>query len=274
MSRDLFSEEVIQGRSGDELAHWHEGIELLYIKEGTLCCLLQGKEFKLTQGTVCIINQKSVHRICSNGEETCIFQRLMIDPELFTADRRVWRKYIEPVLTDERFSHIIAPTKQTAVREIVNLINSIGDLERLRPEAYELPVIASLHMIFQKLFLLYQEAIGVTAAVINTDAVLFRKMADFVYANYAGKLSLEEIAANGNISRSKCCALFRKYAQHSPVDFLNLYRLEVSRELLKNTADSISNIAFACGFGQASYYNRLFLREYDETPTAYRKRMV
>ncbi|MDO4266780.1 MAG: AraC family ligand binding domain-containing protein, partial [Eubacteriales bacterium] len=201
MSRDLFSEEILADKNSHILAHWHEGIELLYIKEGALCCLLQGKEFKLAEGTLCIINQKRVHRIYCREEGDCVFQRLMLDPELFTGDRQICRKYIDPVLSDERFSHIIAPAKRTAVREIVNLMNSIGDLERLKPDAYELVVIACLHMIFQKLFILYQESIGAAASVINTDTVLFRKMADFIYRSYAEKLTLDEIAANGNISR-------------------------------------------------------------------------
>lgn len=65
--------------------------------------------------------------------------------------------------------------------------------------------------------------------------------------------------------------LFKKYTQNSPIEFLNLYRLEVSTSFLKNTTDNISTISLNCGFGQQSYYNRLFIREYGITPKEYRK---
>ena len=126
-------------------------------------------------------------------------------------------------------------------------------------------------MIFQKIYVMHESIKDKMSAPIDTDALLYRKMSDFIYKNYYQKLSLDDIAISGNISRSKCCIIFKKYAQNSPVDFLNLYRLEVSTSLLKNTNDSISSIAIDCGFGQQSYYNRLFLREYSMTPKEYRK---
>uniref|UniRef100_UPI000B0A6E20 helix-turn-helix transcriptional regulator n=1 Tax=Clostridium sp. NkU-1 TaxID=1095009 RepID=UPI000B0A6E20 len=52
--------------------------------------------------------------------------------------------------------------------------------------------------------------------------------------------------------------------------FLNSYRLEVSRGLLKDTADSITQVALACGFNHLSYYSKLFLRSYGCTPSQYR----
>ena len=106
--------------------------------------------------------------------------------------------------------------------------------------------------------------------MVNPDILIYRRINDFITRNYTRKLTLDEIAASGNISRSKCCALFQEYAGHTPINFLNLYRLKASTELLRNTTDSIASIALACGFIQQSYYNRLFLREYGMTPKEYR----
>lgn len=96
-------------------------------------------------------------------------------------------------------------------------------------------------------------------------------MCDFIYTNYMNKLTLENITSMGNVSKSKAINIFNKYAQRSPVDFLNLYRLKVASEKLKNTEQSISEIALNTGFNQPSYFNRLFFREYNMTPSEYRK---
>lgn len=38
------------------------------------------------------------------------------------------------------------------LKEIINFINVIKDIEELNPEAYELSIIAFLHMIFQNIY--------------------------------------------------------------------------------------------------------------------------
>ena len=45
----------------------------------------------------------------------------------------------------------------------------------------------------------------------------------------------------------------------------------MSAEKLATTSEQITEIAYACGFGQPSYFNRLFLKEYKMTPNQYRK---
>lgn len=252
------------------LTHYHDSIELIHILEGSLKCLIQDKEYTLEKGSLCIINQKQSHRIYSNEENNCVFQSLVIEPTIFTSDKDIYNKYIETILLDENFSHIVFSPNNRSIKDIVNFMNAIEELENSKLDAYELSVIAYIHMIFQNLYVIHERIKNKISEPINTDALIYRKMSDFVYKNYFQKLSLDDIAISGNISRSKCCLIFKKYAQNSPIDFLNLYRLEVSTSLLENTNDSVSSIAIDCGFGQQSYYNRLFLREYNMTPKEYR----
>lgn len=93
-----------------------------------------------------------------------------------------------------------------------------------------------------------------------------KKMFSFIYENYAGKLTLDEIAASGGVCRSKCCQIFKKYLNNSPIGFLNLYRLEVSQYQLIHTdisvteiALSLSSIAFYSRFPITSAIRRSFL---------------
>jgi len=220
---------------------------------------------------LCIINQNHIHRIYSDKENNGNFQKIMIDLSFFKSDKEIYNKYIKPVLLDEGFSQIISLSKSIFAKEIVNIIDSINDLKRLKPDAYEIDIRVFLYMILKKLYMIHKLTTGKVSVSIDTNALLYRKILDFIYKNYFKKLSLDDIANAGNISRSKCCILFKKYAQNSPINFLNLYRMEISTSLLKNTNDSISSIALSCGFEQQSYYNRLFLKQYGMTPREYRK---
>lgn len=57
-------------------------------------------------------------------------------------------------------------------------------------------------------------------------------------------------------------------------EFVLAQRLARARRMLadpRHDAETISAIAFACGFGDLSYFNRVFRRQYAATPTAVRE---
>ena len=88
-------------------------------------------------------------------------------------------------------------------------------------------------------------------------------MVSYIFQNYSGRITLDDIAAAGNVSRSKCCRIFRDRLQQTPIDFLNQYRLQVSRRLLLEDGLSVTEAATACGFGHLSYFSKLFLKALD-----------
>ena len=72
-------------------------------------------------------------------------------------------------------------------------------------------------------------------------------MMSYIYQNYRKKLSLQDIAGAGNISRNKCCSLFKQFVNQTPLEFLNSYRLESSIPLLLDTSRSITEVALSVG---------------------------
>lgn len=55
-----------------------------------------------------------------------------------------------------------------------------------------------------------------------------------------------------------------------PIAYLNYYRIECACERLTLTDKSVTEIAFACGFNDMSYFSRVFKQLKGTTPTAYR----
>lgn len=101
--------------------------------------------------------------------------------------------------------------------------------------------------------------------------VLSRRTWSISFTSITRKRStLADISAAGKVSRSKCCSLFKIYMGSSPIDFVNDYRLEVSRSLLQYTDTSVADIAFNCGFTSQSYFTKLFSRTFHMTPTEFR----
>ncbi len=133
------------------LPHWHAQIELIRVLAGTLSCTVNGVERRVGAGSICMINRGQIHRIACADAEPCTVQTLMIDPSLLTGDRALRERAIEPMLDDERFTHAISSSQHALTREVANLMDTIAELTVQRPGAYELAVVAFLHLIFQKL---------------------------------------------------------------------------------------------------------------------------
>lgn len=127
-------------------------------------------------------------------------------------------------------------------------MDTIQLLESKTFPAYELLLIAYLHMIFQKLYVLYQSMDSIQNKPFEEHIALYRHMASYIYENYMDRLSIDDLADVVHISRNKCYHLFKKYTQQSPMEFVNRYRLEVSTNLLAYTMNSLASIAAACGF--------------------------
>jgi AraC-like DNA-binding protein len=55
-------------------------------------------------------------------------------------------------------------------------------------------------------------------------------------------------------------------------DQVNAYRLNAAYEMLVDRKHPIADIAFASGFSDISYFNRLFKKRFDATPSGVRER--
>ena len=54
------------------------------------------------------------------------------------------------------------------------------------------------------------------------------------------------------------------------MNYINRTRIEKSATLLKNTNESITNIAIKVGFNDVNYYSRTFKKFMNMSPTQYR----
>jgi len=98
-----------------------------------------------------------------------------------------------------------------------------------------------------------------------------RKVMNYIQANLAEKLSLQDIAEQIGLSRSYFATQFKKTEGISTHQFVNQQRLERAKQLLKNDDSPMVEIALDCGFNSQSHFNRLFKRYVGVTPRTYQK---
>ena len=93
----------------------------------------------------------------------------------------------------------------------------------------------------------------------------------FIADNLEAPLSLGDVANSVHLTPSYLSGLFARIAGKSFLQYLTEQRVERARRLLATTNVSVTDIAFAVGFGSFCAFSRAFRRLCGMTPTEFRK---
>ena len=107
----------------------------------------------------------------------------------------------------------------------------------------------------------------------NVDAAK-ENFEQIVYDHIFKDISIEELSKLTNRSLTSFKKEFRRHFMMPPHKWYIRQRLMHSRLLLISTSKSISEIGNACTFPNTSHFIKLFKKEYQMTPAAYRNRHI
>ncbi|WP_028664865.1 AraC family transcriptional regulator [Runella zeae] len=95
---------------------------------------------------------------------------------------------------------------------------------------------------------------------------------NFILTNYANEITLEDIASVANLTPHAFCRFLRTHTRKTFSQLLNEVRVEHACRLLRDSTQSISQIAFACGYSNLSNFNRQFKQVTGMAPRDYLKK--
>jgi AraC-like DNA-binding protein len=95
----------------------------------------------------------------------------------------------------------------------------------------------------------------------------------YIHEHYATKLTLREVAVACNMRPRQFSGTFKKEHRMPFKGFLINYRLDRSRDLLKQ-GSSVKVAASLSGFTDMSYFSRVFRLRYTMTPTSFKETHV
>ncbi|CAG0937109.1 partial two-component system, NarL family, sensor histidine kinase BarA, partial [Thermoflexales bacterium] len=100
---------------------------------------------------------------------------------------------------------------------------------------------------------------------------LVRQAMAYLHEHYAEAISREDLARHVGMSDDYLTHCFRQEVGMTPIAYLNRYRVDQAKQLLKNTSQSITDIALTVGFSDSGYFSRVFRREVGLSPEAFRR---
>ena len=107
------------------------------------------------------------------------------------------------------------------------------------------------------------------------------RIVDYISDYYAEPIRISDLSERCHMSEVHFRRLFAKHMKMSPVEYINLVRINMACDYLKKNNDSISDIAAKCGYATASTFHRNFkkvtgssAREWQKKPEIWERQLL
>ena len=157
----------------------------------------------------------------------------------------------------------VIPLNKGHIESVLPLFQTLSE----RPFAQQLPLLLAI-------FAAVAEIVQGSVAVIhqNAPASYIFDLIEHLQKTQEPE-SLTALAEQYHVSVSKLKADFKKITGMPVITYKNILRLEKARILILSGNLSQTQIAYACGFTDESYFIRAFKKQFHITPTQYRLKM-
>ena len=255
--------------------HWHSELEFVEILQGAIECHIGEEIIELREGDTFFINSGVIHKyqapkVCR--EKQCMFSAILFLPEIIAPNSSlIYEKYIRPIVLYGKPFLVMRQT-QAWEESVQNLYHHIVNVCLAEEDLTELRIQAGVSELWTRLFhYLYREESEQQENKNILAQARLRKMMQFIWDHFHEKITLDDIAASANISKSAALRCFRSGMQTSPVGYLNDFRLNRAKELLLTSHSTVSEIAVSVGFDNVGYFDRVFRRTFGLTPKQFAK---
>ena len=113
-------------------------------------------------------------------------------------------------------------------------------------------------------------ASGVSAGITESEGIRISNIYNYILHHYSEAVTLDDVAREACMTPQAFCRYFKKHTGHTFISFLNQMRInEACKKLTGNKYESISVVAYKCGFTSITNFNRVFKSVMGNSPRGY-----
>lgn len=263
-----FSVQFSDGESKGYL-HSHEFLEMCYIVSGTAEHIVNGIKRPLSAGSIIIIDYGVSHIVIDKSKDfysvNMLFMPEYIDDSLFNclSFKDVLRNSQINFIYYDNYYHFrddngeILPLIEKLVEEYNN--ERHGNMQYIRC------------ILIQTIILLMRKCESKAMQAKKSDKD-FETIVEYLRTHYAEHISLNGLSRMFNHSTAAIYQMFQKNLNIKYADFLTDIRINAACNLLRETSDSIDEIAAAVGYKDTGSFRQIFKTKMGLTPKAYSKK--
>lgn len=249
--------------------HWHRELEVIRVLQGTLTVTIGTNERVLQKDDAVLVGCDTLH---AAHPVDCVYQCVTWDIGGFIPSQPDCRNFLNELLSGQRIILPDADQKTEVSENIQRLFSAMVRLEKDSGTRFD--VLSALFCLYAALLRndCTQKAALVGTADENTARL--KQALSLIRSSYHEDLTLARMAKACDMSPQYFCSCFRSMTKRSPMEYLNYYRLAAAVKMLVNTDESITQIAYTCGFNDLSYFIKQFKNEKGVSPGKFRKQLA
>lgn len=224
--------------NSQNMLHWHDDCELIYVERGALIVIVNGASYRITSGNAMFIDSRVLHRI-SAIDETSLLQTVIFDSAVINE----FAKDIcltTPVLDN---GEIVKIAYAELMQELKN-----------KPPLYTFTTTATVRKLIIEIFRNFpteqKKPSGNTDEKLKELFLELKKNYDWFTLNDAAKFM--------NMNASYLSRLFTAKTGMQFIRYINCVRVEKAVELIESGKFDMTEIATRCGFGTIRNFNAIF----------------
>jgi len=245
--------------------HTHDYNQFLYVLSGQGEITLNEARYLPSPHDVFVIKPGAIHSISSNEKDPLYTVEIKFDCQ----DLKVLEILYDntPVRLDEY------------VRAVYSLLGKIIDEAVRKKQFYKEMITECLGEVLLLVARQHYHLTGSNEIMIDrfTDYAEEKEInqietvIDYLNKHYQRKVTVSELTEVSNLNRVCIWRLFKSLYNQSPIQYLNLMRLEKAKELLMLSSLNITEISEATGFQSVHYFSRCFSAKEGISPNQFRK---
>ena len=247
--------------------HWHKEWEIIHVLEGTFTAHADDAVFVAHAGDTVLIRDGMLH---GGTPDNCVYECFLFDLHGLFRNLDMVKKYLRPVYRQQILPEIFYPAAQTP--QVKEIICSLTHAYNEKNSPLELVVISCISQLFA---LILQNGYYTDSSVDYGERPhkidLIKSVLEYTELHYASPITLDDLAKVAGMNPRYFCRFFRSITHQTPIEYVNMYRIEKAAQMLHSTRLPITDICMECGFNDSSNFIKVFRKYKGMTPKQYRK---
>lgn len=246
--------------------HWHDEVEIIYIKKGNLHLIIDKDSYLGTAGDIFIVNSQEIHEMSVEELPTEYYTILFpLSSFVFHNSDNSNTNFLLPLAEQKmKFRTYISLSEKHDIYKAK--VEELIDIYQQKNTAYQLGTKCG---ILSLIYLLYRDGEIIVSSKNIDDNQLHRDILHYINENFLEPIYLNDIAFHFHMAPKYFSRYFKNVFHTTLTEYIMQLRLEKAISLLNSGKFSVTEAALQSGFSSCSYFNKCFKKVFGKSPKKY-----
>ena len=233
---------------GEHAFHWHEKIEIVRCLNNPFSILMDGVNYILQKGDICVIGGQTIHKFILPEDDTHIAILQFPNEILLKSDAKI--RPVKPLIKSEELDE--HPNTLRSLDILLDILHKDGCVEKDSNDEFVNHMYAGLYCLLMRDFGSIENATRKDKKEKNE----FYRIVNYVGEHFKENINVQSVAGSLYMDRGRLSKLFLKYAGVPLNAYINSLRLSNVKKLV-DEGMTVTSAALESSFGSLRTYNNV-----------------